>query len=546
MHTFLISGDSFVAEHFIRQILSATEHAIVYLETRGRSRDDLIARLTATDPTAAVDQSRLTLSSGSIDKPLLGIDPGCFKSLNVSQFWHFSAPVDWLEDLDETFIDQEYARLQQLLALCQTQVQNQTSVTFNYVGTAYANGTASGVIEEQPFESAYPAAHKAEIMARAAETQLLAAHDKSGLNYRIFRPSMILAPASTPGCPTFLHALVKAITRIKHQAQNKVPGYFSRFGLTLDWPQNSTINMVPLEQVIAQLMAGADSDNNRIYHLVHPQDIAVSDVLGILAQVCDVPIQLGCDDQTMMPQDKLLSHISEFFKSYFSTRQRFCTTDSFQAASQPLSMDLLQATMLDIHQHQSALLTDTQQPTGAPLLNKQLQTANGKLDYVSCGEGPKSLFIVNAFGLNLSFWSTLIDLLSKQYKVVFWQHRNRQSEDQLNNVYYDDDDYLASFIDDAKALLDAEQIDSCHLLGWCSGPKLAMELADKLPERVASLMMLTPSFPGVTGFDNQDSAFEKKPADHVFDDQQNAPGGQIHGAFHGCHAGQAGRRSGPL
>ena len=519
MQTYFISGNGFVVEQFICQLLATTRHQVCYLELHGRTQQDLITRLTAIQST--IDESRLSLVAGDADKALFGINPECLKSFNINRFWHFVMPVDWMENLDEALIAQQNWQLKQRLALCLALPE----VTFNYVGTAYANGAANGLIEELPFDSVYPAINNVEVMARSGEKQLLDAHQNCGLNYRILRPSMILHAglvdgAQTADCPTFLHGLIKATNHIKQQVQSKVPDYFSRFKLKLALPPNATLNIITLDQVVEQLLAIAGTDNpNNIHHITHTQEVKVSDLIAALADVCSVPIEIVQDNRAFMPQDQLLEHISQFFYRYFCAKQLFCATNSVsklsQADNSPVSIELLTKQMQLIHQQvapQSRVEApaDSLATKGAmPIINKQLATQNGQLDYWCCGDGPKSIFIVNAFGLNSTFWTPLVNLLSPDYKVILWQHRDRQSDQQLNNVYYDEDRYVDVFVEDAKALLTEERTDSCHLLGWCSGPKLALELADKLPELVDSVMMLTPSFPGVSGFDNQDSDFEK-------------------------------------
>ena len=531
MQTYFISGSGFVVEHFIGQLLATTTHQICYLDLQGRTQQELIAQLTnnqsssASTIDATIDESRLSLVTGDADKALFGINPECLKSYSINQLWHFVTPVDWMKNLDEASISQENWQLKQSLALCLALPE----VTFNYVGTAYANGAANGLIEERPFDSAYPANNNVEEMARSGEKQLLDAHQNCGLNFRILRPSTILHAGLSQAkeatdCPTFLHGLVSATSHIKQQVQNKAANYFSRFKLKLALPANATINVITLDQVVEQLLAIADTDNsNNIYHITHAQEVNVSDLITVLADVCSVPIEIVQDNSAFMPQDHLLEHMSQFFSPYFCAKQQFSTTNSTAAVrptdNSPVTVELLTKQMRLMRETiapQSGIESGVETPSDSPvtkrvmpLVNKQLTTQSGQLDYWCCGEGPKSIFIVNAFGLNSTFWTPLVNLLSPEYKVILWQHRDRQSDQQLNNVYYDEDRYIDAFVEDAKAILTEERTDSCHLLGWCSGPKLALELANKLPELVDSLMMLTPSFPGVSGYENQDSIFEK-------------------------------------
>lgn len=459
MQTYFISGNDPVVEHFIAQVLATSTHQICYLTLSGQHKITL------------ADDSRIKQIEGNPTQPLFGLDKTMLGELNIDQLWHFN-PAGHADS----------SVVEQLTTLC----NELTGVTFNYVGSAYAT----------------------------ADTNEKHLQADGALQHRIFRPSMLLAGANAAQPQTPLNQWLKAVVGLKRQVEAKSDKYFSRFPLQLVLPADASVNMLAVDEACARMLAIASSDsNNAVYHITSEQNTPMSQVVKAITDATGLAIKVVANTTTFMSPDTLLQTLAGDSYQTVSGNLVFTDADSQALApAQSAAIDLMgvvkamQQNALDNHQTPSAI----EQSVSASLQSKQLTSANGKLDYFTCGEGEKSLFIVNAFGLNLTFWSPLIALLSEQYKVIFWQHRDRQNNAQLNNVYYDADNDIETFVADAKAIIDTESHGACHLLSWCSGPKLAMELAARHPELVDALTLLTPSFPGVSGFDkSHDSAFEK-------------------------------------
>jgi pimeloyl-ACP methyl ester carboxylesterase len=98
--------------------------------------------------------------------------------------------------------------------------------------------------------------------------------------------------------------------------------------------------------------------------------------------------------------------------------------------------------------------------------------------------------------------------LGRDHRVVVLE-RPGAAHGAIPATYYADTDYLAAWLADCRAVLAAEQIDSCHVASWCSGAKFALELAHACPGTVRSLSLLAPSFAGMEGFAGRDSAYEQ-------------------------------------
>jgi pimeloyl-ACP methyl ester carboxylesterase len=144
-----------------------------------------------------------------------------------------------------------------------------------------------------------------------------------------------------------------------------------------------------------------------------------------------------------------------------------------------------------------------------PGLEKK-STHKESLQYFSYGTGSETILIVNAFGLSLDFWQMLISLLGNKFKIIAIEKIPAiNCINPVSQTYYSVDNYAVDYISDISTVMAMEGIDHCHVLSWCGGAKLAMELTCAAPAMVKSLTLVTPSFAGMEGFAGSDSSYEK-------------------------------------
>jgi pimeloyl-ACP methyl ester carboxylesterase len=100
------------------------------------------------------------------------------------------------------------------------------------------------------------------------------------------------------------------------------------------------------------------------------------------------------------------------------------------------------------------------------------------LAYYAAGEGTTPIVLLNAIEQELHYWFRLIDALAPRHRLLAWEPRGT----------------IADQIRDVEAVLAAEDVGRCVLAGWCTGPKVAVELAARRPESVEALVFLNPTF----------------------------------------------------
>jgi pimeloyl-ACP methyl ester carboxylesterase len=101
------------------------------------------------------------------------------------------------------------------------------------------------------------------------------------------------------------------------------------------------------------------------------------------------------------------------------------------------------------------------------------------------GSGPKLLLIPGS-GLTRGTFATPIAALSQRFRCVSYDLRG------MGKYRYDGRDYsLDAFVADAVYVLDQIGADRAHVLGYSLGGVVALELALRMPERVASLALVS-------------------------------------------------------
>lgn len=101
-------------------------------------------------------------------------------------------------------------------------------------------------------------------------------------------------------------------------------------------------------------------------------------------------------------------------------------------------------------------------------------------------DGGIPVLLANAVGANLSIWRNVLEDLSRERKIITWDHRGMfesglPATDRLD---------ATAHAQDALAAIRSLEIERFHVLGWSSGGRIALEIAQGYPERVASLSLV--------------------------------------------------------
>jgi pimeloyl-ACP methyl ester carboxylesterase len=99
------------------------------------------------------------------------------------------------------------------------------------------------------------------------------------------------------------------------------------------------------------------------------------------------------------------------------------------------------------------------------------------------GEG-EPLLVINGTSQSLGFWVDMAGVWAARHRVITYDLRGLGGSERGTGQMS-----VASLAEDARALLDALEVDRAHVLGYSLGSAVAQELALAAPEKVASLVL---------------------------------------------------------
>ena len=134
------------------------------------------------------------------------------------------------------------------------------------------------------------------------------------------------------------------------------------------------------------------------------------------------------------------------------------------------------------------------------VVRRRAVSADGTpIAYEVVGEGKKTILLANGLGARLYVWEPLIADLWRDYRLITWDYRglfDSSTPDANRNLS------IHHHVEDALAILRAEEVDKTVLIGWSMGVQVALELAAQAPEMMAGLVLLNGTYGHVlqTGF----------------------------------------------
>jgi pimeloyl-ACP methyl ester carboxylesterase len=356
-----------------------------------------------------------------------------------------------------------------------------TMKEFNFVCEAYQSGG-----NNSDEESAMLARVKAEC----------ATHNT---RYRIFRLSMVIGEslAWADTCRDGFSYFLGTLHEFKAEIEERLPGYFEFRALRSWFPDpDLKLNLIPVERAV-ELMLGIATQNStlgREYCIGSPENILLADLFDLIGEVYDLGLLPVQDPQTLNAIDRSFQERLEEFRPGFAPLPGLDFQDAYRAAGidirQALFNEKSQKALLKAIRHaQDMARVEWSQRTASLLIRFEQKTIdrNGsELTYFTGGSSGTVLIFLNALGQGLKYWERLMNDLIPYHRLVIWEPRGALAPGTLFG--------LQDQVADLEAILEKEKIDACHLVGWCTGPKVAVDFYVKRPEAVLSMVFLNSTF----------------------------------------------------
>ncbi len=131
-------------------------------------------------------------------------------------------------------------------------------------------------------------------------------------------------------------------------------------------------------------------------------------------------------------------------------------------------------------------------PWRASLERKRTTSADGtSIYYETLGHGERVLLLANGLGGRLYAWEPLLDACYRDYRIITWDYRGlfesgTPAAPRRLSIHH--------HVEDAVAILEAEDAGRAVLFGWSMGVQVSLDVAATRPDLVAGLVLLNGTY----------------------------------------------------
>jgi thioester reductase-like protein/pimeloyl-ACP methyl ester carboxylesterase len=473
------------------------------------------------DHLKALFDEKCVVLSADIEKPNCGLSVDDRANLVADEMWHFAAMLRFSIKLRRYVTKSIVGGTQEVLKLA----EDAGAKAFNYLSTAIVAGNQVGFNRETFHESLDGADTSYEMAKREAELVVRDRCNATGMAWRIFRPSIVVGHSVTHKgkTDTGFYGLVTICAKLKNEIESKIPDFLSQHPIKLaNTSDDSAMNLIYVDDAVDQMIEIAANPESfgHIFHIVNKEQVAQSDMLEEMQDVLDIRINRVKSTDEFEPLDHLVRKQMGEYEKYFNNRYEFDTVnaDKFLSGLSRKAISRADARHLmeeyyDHFQREDSRANLFESPID-DFDRRSIETERGELVYYVGGQGSIPVVIINAYGQSLHFWTELFSLMRADYRIYLWEIRGTSVVAGGMQGCFSVEDHIR----DALRLIDTEALQRCNLMGWCTGGKIALEVASRAPERIARVVCLTPSFKGTAG-ENLDTQYEKsmEPICHAVD-----------------------------
>lgn len=448
--------------YFVGANHGATEEAIADLVMYSACRIDEPAEIALTRPEV---ESRLRRIEEDIDPA----------TADVAAVWYFAGSTS-TGDRGET--------VEGLLSACdRLSIKQFNFVEFDFIGISdepSRKGSAAGGLE--------PPARIHEIAQRCKDRQIAC---------RVFQTSVVVGSGHPAlGQSGIFSQLVSALHSLKSEIEERSPQYFDFRTLRLNVSANATVNLVPAARIADLLLSIAGKETTRYasFSIVSHDNTNLPDLcerLGVAYGLGLLPVDdfagLNAIDRAF--HERLAGLEKRFVRQDMELPNTHASVDDSSLEDTAFGEDEQIELFTLLRQDQEEALTASR-ARAAELPSKlscKTVIANGsELNYYVGGSAGDAVVVLNALGQGLEYWYRLLDNLIEGYRVIIWEPRGTTAPPPPFG--------LAEQVEDLNAVLQQEGIESAHLVGWCTGPKVAIDFYLRRPTAVRSMIFLNSTF----------------------------------------------------
>ncbi|WP_100575969.1 alpha/beta fold hydrolase [Streptomyces sp. CB01201] len=322
-----------------------------------------------------------------------------------------------------------------------------------------------------------------------------------GAAWRVLRtPPVIDAAAPLLGeCPAGPHHLLGALCSVRSEITDRVPDWFQHHPLRVAGLGGRGLPLLPAGRAAEWLWdaAGPPGLPDGFATLPQPVPTPLEELLPRAGAVYGIDLRPVTGRDGFTAAERLLDLRLDLVRSAAVRFGGSAADGAAEALSVAAQWELFGA--VRENQDRAATQTPPQGPTrtvevaGAPLTLFEVGTAR------TADQAP--LVLINALGQGHGFLDRLARQLAAHRRVVSWQVRGTDPD----LPPWDIDHQL----DDLRAVLGLTGADRFHLVGWCTGAKIATAYQRRRPGDVASLVFLNATFKQDGLWGGMDTPYER-------------------------------------
>jgi pimeloyl-ACP methyl ester carboxylesterase len=344
---------------------------------------------------------------------------------------------------------------------------------------------------------------------RDIEREVIKQCDASCLRYRIFRTGSIISPSLlSPGRKREgFNGFLSALYDTKNEVEEHLPEYFEYRALRCWAPDDACFNLIRADQaadIISRIAKRPDTLGNR-YDVASRETVSFADLCERIGIVYGLSLLTVDNLESLNAIDRLFHQRLNGFHEHFKASEEIAGEDTYQAASEDVLLDEeAQVALFEAILGNQNAVRDARRERIADfpgsLERKTIGRGESELSYYSGGSGETLIILLNALGQGLHYWYRLMDNLMRSHRVVIWEPRGIVSPPPPFGI--------KDQVDDLEAVLEAEAADTCYLIGWCTGPKVATEFYLRHPTAVLAMGFLNSTFRCLGGPEEYETDYE--------------------------------------
>ena len=333
--TVITGVTGFLGSHLALRILRQIPDTILICLARAKNLISARARVLNALQTATMDCAEIRLEQAILDRVVV-LDENMFSGASqpdttrfacfcVSSFWHCAASTRFVDSKSSSVWDTNINGLRNALRLAGSLKVD----VFNYVSTAYVSGTLLGRVSEEvdrgqnTFNNVYEKSKH--------DCELLVQHECNtlGIAYRILRPSIIIGHSRTfrTSSSAGFYQCLEALRQLYRKVTAKDVSYFERTRLGVFLNRNATLDLIPIDIVIAEMLMLENYHRdtfNQVFHVTSESPCSMYDVLTTLADCVGIRSVEIVDRLTDLSAiDKLFNRQVKVFVPYCTQRKLF-------------------------------------------------------------------------------------------------------------------------------------------------------------------------------------------------------------------------------